>query len=245
MSIDVTTISTEEQSRDIEDIVNGNGTPTTQYLSQLRTAARPIVDGIASDIHNSLGLICEVSNKRDATAQDKCTRPATLKKYPWFSLAHIRDYLRFRTHCSRTADFAQVIGHFVNLQNAGQVRIVKIDTAKLLTPGAFGWRMVATDLRILGPDLLVEHYMTFGDMIQVNEQWLHAVYERWRSRATDTMTLNEMAQFNRDARFSRHANRELLHDGILKGQRASSPLPGARRALNQRIVETLEKTLIP
>jgi hypothetical protein len=242
MAFDVSSLVTEEDERDLEDIVNGNGTPTTQYLSELRSLSIPAVNFIAGILLESHGLRSDVSLKRAETAEEKCRRPETMRKYSWFTLAHIRDFLRFRTYLDRASDFESVLIEFASLQASGVVNIVKIDTEKLIRPGIFGWRMMATDLRIMQTGLIVEHYMTFGNMIEVNERWLHKVYETWRSKAIDQMTLREIASLQRDARFSRHSYRELLFDGILKEQ-AMAQLRTNRDELDDMIIASLKNML--
>lgn len=243
MTIDLAGIATEEARQPLAGIVNGDGTPTLSYLDGLRAPSLPLLRNIAGELLEELGLASQVSSKEAATALEKCSRPAVLTKYPWFSLSHIRDCLRFRTLLYRASDFEDVLGHFVRLQAEGRVSIVKIDSAKLVRPGAFGWRMIAVDLRIVATGMLVEHYMTFREMIEVNEEWLHKVYEAWRSLSTDDMTTEELRAFDRDARFSRHAYRELLFDGILREQPAGSPAAAQRKAAAHAILGALTSTL--
>lgn len=243
MGFDVTSIDTEEAQRSLPSIVNGDGTPTIPYLDGLRAASRPLVQAIIDGLADEFALTSGLSFKDARAARDKCRRPATLNKYPWFRLSHLRDYLRFRTHLHRASDFEDVLRHFSRLQDEGRVSIVKVDFAKLTKPGVFGWRMIAVDMRIARTGMLVEHYMTFRDMIEVNEAWLHEVYETWRSRSTDDMTVDDLRAFDRDARFSRHAYRELLFDGILREQSRDSPASSRRRAASQAVLDTLTTEL--
>lgn len=244
MAIDLATIVTEETNgRPLGAIFNGDGTPTITYLDGLRAPSLPLVHGIADELRDEFGLKSEVGSKKAVTALEKCRRPETLRKYPWFNLSHIRDYLRFRTFLYRASDFEDVLGHFAGLQDDGRVSIVKIDCAKLLRPGAFGWRMIAVDLRLAATGMLVEHYMSFRDMIEVNENWLHKVYETWRSVSTDDLTVEQLRALGRDASFSRHAYRELLFDGILQEPAAGSTAPAQRTATAQLILDELSSTL--
>jgi hypothetical protein len=243
MTVDLAAIPTEEGQRSLPAIVNGNGTSTIDYLDSLRTPSLPLVQTMANELLEEFGLVSEVSSKKSETAVTKCNRPATISKYPWFNLSHIRDYLRFRTLLYRASDFEDVLRYFVERQDQGHVSIVKIDYAKLTRPGAFGWRMIAVDIRITATGMLVEHYMTFREMIEVNEAWLHKVYEAWRSVSTDDMTIEELRAFNRDTGFSRHAYRELLFDGILREQPAGSIEAAQRRAAGQAILGKLTSTL--
>jgi hypothetical protein len=239
MALDVDLIETEEHSLPLHQIVNGNGTPTIEYLNELRLKSRPEVLAIASVLRSGFGIVSEIGDKEAATAQAKCLRPATLQKYPWFSLAHIRDYLRFRTYLTKAEDFESVLDYFRYLRSRGIVSIVKVDTVKLARPGTFGWRMIATDLRIQSTGLIVEHYMTFGDMISINDAWLHKVYELWRSRSLADLTVREARNFDRDAAFSYHANLELFLAGILNQDVAGAGLAADRRRAADLIVGLL------
>jgi hypothetical protein len=241
-AFDARAIVTEEQLHPLETIVNGDGTPEISYLDDLRNDSLPIVHDIRDQIANLFNLRSDVNSKRRDTALEKCQRQATLKKYPWFRLCHLRDYLRFRTHLSTASEFSSLLEFFVSRQDDDMVRLVKVDIDKLARPSPFGWRMVSTDLRISRTGLIVEHYMTFADMIGVNEAWLHKVYERWRSKSTDTLTMPELAELDRDARFSRHAYRELLFDGILADD---TTLIRSRKRIQTTIVNNLLATLTP
>lgn len=191
MAIDITSILTEEHGKRLEEIVNGRGIPDLAYLRSLRVASVPVVERIAERIEEDLGLVFEWNSKSNQAFIEKAKRPAVLGRYPWYSIAHLRDFLRFRTHLKSPDDFEAVLEVFLSLRSQGYIEIVKIDSGKLLRPGAFGWRMLATDLRITTSGMLVEHYMTFSELISINQEWLHAVYERWRNRETDDMTIGE------------------------------------------------------
>jgi hypothetical protein len=215
-------VATEESQRPLREIVNGRDADSIRTLNRLRDATRPEVLAIMAEIQRAYGLRSEISDKHPTTARAKVRRPVTLARYPWFTLAHLRDYLRFRTHLARVEDFVDIARYFVTLQQQGRVSIVKIDAAKLFSPGVFGWRMAAFDLRIVKTGMIVEHYMTFSDLILINDRWLHRVFERWRDEDTDTLSLARLADFERDALFSRHANRELVFDAVATGDPASA-----------------------
>lgn len=243
MAIDLSEIVTEETTLRPQQIVNGNGTSSIAYLNELRDASLASVDNIAENIRASFGLTSETNRKGEASANEKCRRPELLRKYPWFQLCHIRDYLRFRTSINRIGDFENVLRFFALLQDKGEISIVKIDTSKLDRPGAFGWRMIAVDIRIRQTGMLVEHYMTFAEMIEVNQAWLHEVYETWRALSTDDSTPDELRQMYRDQNFSTHAYRELYFDGILRDRPASSKLSihrsDAQNAISNELLATL------
>lgn len=242
MPFRVSEIRSEEDDAPLENIRNSPSDLDIEGLNALRIRSRPLVDSIANMLQG-LGLQCDVSEKNPKTAQEKVKRPVVLGKYPWFTLSHIRDYLRFRTHLNSIDDFERVLEIFIRLAEAGSVSIVKVDYDKMFRPTPFGWRMIATDLRVCGTGMLVEHYMTFGDLIAVNEQWLHKVYEKWRSVATDNMTIRELAQRDRDARFSSHSYRELLFDSLLSGESVPNVLKPQYHRAQLRIADSLKNRL--
>jgi len=233
------TIVTEEDTEPLQSIVNGDGTSTIAYLDRLRAASTPFVSSIADQINSDLGLVSEVNSKKAAAALGKSLRPTTLSNYPWFQLSHLRDYLRFRTYLNTPDDFLSVMSRFELLQSQGAINLVKIDTAKLGRPGPFGWRMVATDFRIVASGLIVEHYMTFTDMIRINEDWLHSVYEKWRGSSTAGLTIGQAAALDRDSRFSRKAYLAFLIDDILRSSPGVPALRAARRFNDDTVVNLL------
>lgn len=238
MKIDLSGVAIEENRLDHELIVNGKGLASIQYLDDLRKRSLPHVETIAEGLRLALDLTSDVNCKKADAAVAKCGRPSLLKSKPWFTLSHIRDYLRFRTYLQDTSDFRSVVQHFCHLQSQGIISIVKVDWAKLARPGPFGWRMVAIDIRIAETGMLVEHYMTFGKMIEVNEKWLHKVYEKWRSVAPDRLSMTQLHNFNRDTEFSTHAYREILFDGILREDRAKI-LQAQRAETSEAILDAL------
>lgn len=230
---DFWSLTTEQDARDESSIFNLHEDISIEALGAIRDLSLPLVQKISSDLKDLFNLESEVSLKNDETAIQKSSRPELLKKNPWFKLAHIRDYLRFRTYINNLSDFSTVIGHFAECYRKNLINFVKIDTKKMFNPGVFGWRMVAIDIRIVSTGLIVEHYMTFSDLIFANENWLHRVYEKWRDEDTDTMTINESKKFYRDAEFSRTAFRALLHQSLLKDAQFDSRMSYTNTRLDQ------------
>lgn len=243
MTIDVLSIPTQEQRTDPKDIVNGLGLTELHYLKGLRRASTSAVEAIIKEIEQDLGLTSEFNLKSDRAALDKAQRPAVLARYPWFTIAHIRDFLRFRTHLKTPDDFEAVLEVLLKLRSRGAIDIVKIDSVKLLRPGAFGWRMLATDLRITSSGMLVEHYMTFSELIRINQEWLHGVYEKWRDRSTDEMTVAEAARFYGDARFSGYSYRELFLEGLMTDTASTSTARSMRATATDDIMGSLKPLL--
>ncbi|SEQ82369.1 hypothetical protein [Sphingobium sp. YR768] len=240
---DLNEIDTEEKRTSLDNIVNGDRLCDIPYLDMLREESRAEVRTFADDLFDRFNLISDVSEKKSATALEKCARPVLLQRYPWFRLCHIRDYLRFRTHLRLMDDFKTVLRYFSEMQDKGLISIVKIDYDKLKRPGIFGWRMVATDIRVRKTGLLVEHYMTFSDMISINEDWLHKVYETWRSRDTDDLSMPELTRMNRDVEFSRSSYRQLLNAGIISSTGAARPIAKTQKSADESLLRLLHTHL--
>lgn len=245
MPIDVSTIKTEEDRTPLASIINGFQNDAradgSEYLDGLRRSSLPALSDICADILDSLSLHSETNLKSEAALRDKCARPATIERYPWFRPRHVRDYLRFRTHVNSMGEIARVITLFERWVASNRISIVKVDTRKLIHPGIFGWRMIAIDLRILSTGMLVEHYMTFSDLIHANQDWLHALYERWRSRGSDDLSLGDLIAFDRDCRISTHAYRELMIDALANEQDGNAILR-VRRGVTEIALNDLLET---
>ncbi|MGU3388963.1 hypothetical protein ACLBYG_31030 [Methylobacterium sp. D53M] len=243
MTIDLRSVDTLEKKIKPNLIVNGDGTSAIAYLNELRSLSIKPVQNIAAEIEQLFGLMSEISSKSEATAKDKRKRVAKLKKDNTITLAHIRDYLRFRTRLHSIEDFEDVLRFFIKLQSDGRIVLVKIDIEKLFKPSVFGWRMIAVDIMIPQTKMLVEHYMTFENMIEINERWLHKVYEAWRSVDPENMTLEEIDDRERDIMFSRLAYRELLFDGIQQGLEPSK-LSDDRALIDEAILDQLTSCFV-
>jgi hypothetical protein len=235
-----TTVVTEEQSATLEDIVSLPAPCSFKQLSGLRLASLPHLSFVMDEIRARTGLVSERNLKTHAAARAKLKRPGTVQRYPWIEARHLRDFLRFRTSLRRLEDFTAVAQVFAELQTEGQISVVKMDYAKLLNPGEFGWRMIATDIR-LKSGLLVEHYMTFGDLIHVNQDWLHKVYERWRN--AEVQTLGQARARLRDATFSTVAYREMFIEQACASVAALKDINDARAAGTKAFVGQLAADL--
>lgn len=219
-------IKTEEDTIALDQIENASGVSSIERLEELRQASLPRVEKLSAEIETQLSCSSIVNLKKNETAIAKSKRPEVLRKYPWFELRHLRDYLRFRSKLRHPQDFVKVIRFFEELQKRGEISIVKIDIGKLTEPNPFGWRMVATDIRIMETDMLVEHYMTYDHMIVSNDRWLHSVFETWRNADRDDLTMKELVLLDADSKFSFSANESMFVKGCLSDEamfQAESP----------------------
>jgi hypothetical protein len=233
-------ISTEEDIFDPSEIVSLPIGSSINDLDELRNQSLPELDAVIDEIERSTGLPSERNQKSHRAAELKVERPEVLEGKPWMTLVHLRDYLRFRTGLANLADFDSVMNVFERLQEASEIRIVRIDLAKLLVPREFGWRMIAVDIQ-LRTGMLVEHYMTFDALIRVNEDWLHKVYERWRG--AQAATIGEARKRKRDAVMSSAAYRELFAQAVCDTRMDNTSLWEGKEAAFGRIDDYVSGTL--
>ena len=67
------------------------------------------------------------------------------------------------------------------------VEIIKKDTGKLFHPKAWGWPIVAFDLRMPNGQL-VEWYTPIEEVEEYKKAEGHDIYEKWREKNTDYIT---------------------------------------------------------
>lgn len=238
----VSGIITEEQRvADLREIYSLDPDASVIELARLRRRSLPPLASLIARIQANTGLPSTANQKNLRTAIAKAQRPEIRKHKPWFKLAHLRDLLRFRTSLTTIDQFDAVLSVFADEQRANRLSIVKIDTAKLSAPKAFGWRMLATDLR-LPTGMLVEHYMTFGDCIAANDAWLHKIFEKWRGDNLDTRRKREAVR--RDMELSSAANSALFHrraaPGLVAGDALYATAGNALSGLDQAIAARLD-----
>jgi hypothetical protein len=93
----------EDQSRP-EAIVNpiplslrASPEDSLSALDRLRKESLPHLEELCSRLQAETGLISEIHSKSTRSAEEKSRRPSVRRGKPWFTVAHIRDFLRFRT----------------------------------------------------------------------------------------------------------------------------------------------------
>ncbi|GGK26023.1 hypothetical protein [Salinarimonas ramus] len=177
-------------------------------LVDLRRRARPELDELCRELA-IYSRHSEINEKSVESAKGKATRPSILMGKPWYTAAHLRDFLRFRTPLRTIHDAAKTIMFFAHQADQGALSLVKIDTRKFMMPNPYGWRMIAIDFRLAQSGMLVEHYMTYADCLAVNDLMLHAVYERWRNRG-DELTIGERRRQAQQIGLSRLTNEAIF-----------------------------------
>jgi hypothetical protein len=146
----------------IRNPIDFDATPEVK-LAQLKNLTEqnvPVVQKLVEDLNAKLaGTVSKLNVKEDAKILEKASRPSILAKKPWHGVEHIRDSLRFKTVIDRIDQLPGI----VDVLKEHGVGVVKVDTAKLLEPGPWGWRIVALDLQLPNGQL-VEHYMPIKEL---------------------------------------------------------------------------------
>lgn len=197
--------STWEDSTPVTHIRNpidfdGSDDDKVKALGVLSDTNQPILNKVTRAIDKKLGSKTSVNRKLPDRIVEKANRPATAKKDPWFGIEHVRDSLRFRTSIKLFEDVEEI---YKILVARGDIEFVKVDLAKMFQPKAWGWRFAAVDLAMPNKQI-VEYYQSFKEMIDVNDDIGHELFEKWRN-ASEEETMREAVQFRKDLEASSEA----------------------------------------
>ena len=88
----------------------------------------------------------------------KSVRPAILEEWPEYTLAHVRDTLRFKAVVFNVHDAFEFLSAVV--ANNGEWEVVKLDIEKFVSPKEWGWRFIGADIKMANGQL-VECYVVF------------------------------------------------------------------------------------
>ncbi|WP_372425535.1 hypothetical protein [Salinarimonas chemoclinalis] len=228
---------TEDDERPLADIVNDLDPEIVRQrgalaaMLALREQAHPLLEDLCARLRAQTGLACEISLKSPESAKQKASRPTLLRERPWFALAHLRDFVRFRTRLRSVEDAFRVLDFFRDEFERGDVATpVKIDFGKFIAGTRYGWRVIACDMRI-APGMLVEHYMTYEDQIRLSDIALHGVYRRWRNAGAE-LTLAQTRARARDLDLCLASN-----DAVFRKTAAADPAFPESEALGARMME--------
>lgn len=149
-------------------------------IEKMTRENRGIVSDLIKEIDAAFGTRSGDNVKALSKVTQKANRPSILAKKPWHTVAHIRDSYRFKTILDRIED---VPGIFDLILKRG-IEIVKIDTGKLFSPGEWGWRIIAFDLRMPNGQL-VEYYLPVKELEAQKKAEGHLIFEEWRNKTPD------------------------------------------------------------
>ena len=180
----------------IRNPVDFEATPEVklEQLKKLTEENVPVVKKLVDDLNARLkDTESKLNIKEDAKILEKAARPSILARKPWHGVEHIRDSLRFKTVLDRIDQLPDVVGV---LKDHG-IQVVKVDTAKLMKPLDWGWRIVALDLRMPNGQLF-EHYMPLRELEAAKKSEGHQLFEKWRNQDPMKMTAEQRAEMKAD-----------------------------------------------
>ena len=170
--------SAKQDESKITNPVDPNATPQEKIktLVQLTRENKPIIKKLMAEIDAATGAKSSDSVKAPEKILQKASRPSILLEKPWHDVEHIRDSYRFKTVIDSVTQLPEVTRI---LDNAG-IEIIKRDTEKVLSPGKWGWRIVAFDLRMPNGQL-VEYYLPVKELEKAKKEKGHYLFEQGRN----------------------------------------------------------------
>eukprot|EP00935_MAST-01C_sp_MAST-1C-sp1_P001647 g1647.t1 len=157
----------------------------------------------ATKVRTRRRIQCKWNKKSRESALQKSVRPAILQEWPEYTLAHVRDTLRFKAVVFSAHDAFEFLAAVVADESW---TVVKVDIEKFVRPKEWGWRFVGADIKMANGQL-VECYVVFAAMEQAKKTVTkaelaqvsnHVIFERWRVRDLQKLSEEEEADFARD-----------------------------------------------
>jgi len=161
-------------------------------LKELSLENEPIVADIMSQIQKDLGIETGDSHKKPETIMSKAERPSILADKPWHDVEHIRDSYRFKAITNKLEDYTQIAKILVGKG----IKIIKLDTSKMLAPKEWGWRFAAFDLQMPNGQL-VEFYAPLQELEAAKKGGNHKLFDKWRDSTKEQRRENR-AEFEKD-----------------------------------------------
>jgi predicted GNAT family acetyltransferase len=200
------------------------------------------VQPIMDKINRTFGAIGEANIKTARSLIAKANRPGILAMRPWWNVEYVRDSFRFRTAVDTLEDMDKVVTMFLNEAEAGghPVRIIKVDTEKLVQPKEWGWRMMPIDL-VMPNGQIAEYYISTKELIEANEGvrfggkyngngGLHKAFENWRYKDQNALTDEEVVLFQEDVAVSKRGYDSAWEEYLARtGQTESDAFASAKR----------------
>jgi len=167
----------QEDSKIINPVdPNATAQEKVKTLVRLTRENRPIVKKLMAEIDAAIGTKSSDNVKAPEKILQKASRPSILLEKPWHDVEHIRDSYRFKTIIDSVTQLPEVTQM---LDKAG-IEIIKRDTDKVLSPGKWGWRIAAFDLRMPNGQL-VEYYLPVKELETAKKEKGHYLFEQGRN----------------------------------------------------------------
>jgi hypothetical protein len=197
-----------------------------KWMQRLSIENRSQVRLFMQELEFEHGLSSGYNFKEPEKIESKASRPSLIEKKPWHTISHIRDAFRFKTILDDIQDLPTIVEA---LQKRPDWQIVKVDVDKARTPGEWGWRIIAFDLRMPNGQL-VEYYLPIKELEAAKKDKNHELFEKWRNRAIGDLTPDEHLEYQNDLRESRERYNNAWEEGLRRSGRSEQDV---RRVLEQ------------
>ncbi len=186
-----------------------------KWMQRLSIENRSQVRLFMQDLWFRHGLDSGSNFKAPENIESKASRPSLLERKPWHTVSHIRDAFRFKTVLDDIESLPKIVEE-LNKRNGWQ--IVKVDVDKVLTPGEWGWRIIAFDLRMPNGQL-VEYYLPMKELEAAKKEKNHHLFEKWRNKKLGELTADELAERAADLAESRERYNNAWQEGLRRSGR--------------------------
>lgn len=163
-----------------------------EALQKLSIENEPAVEAFMRYVDDKFGTQSNANFKAASKIKEKARRPEILRTKPWFGIEHIRDSYRFKTVLRDLSALPEIAKEM----KKNGFKIVKIDTAKLLNPGLWGWRIVVFDL-LMPNGQLVEYYLPVAELEKVKDD-CHDLFAKWRDKDLEQLDPAAKMEFMQD-----------------------------------------------
>lgn len=170
--------SAKQDESKITNPIDSNATPQEKIktLVRLTRENKPIIKKLMAEIDAATGAKSSDNVKAPEKILQKASRPSILLEKPWHAVEHIRDSYRFKTVIDSVTQLPEV----TQILDKAGIEIIKRDTEKVLSPGKWGWRIVAFDLRMPNGQL-VEYYLPVKELEKAKKEKGHYLFEQGRN----------------------------------------------------------------
>jgi N12 class adenine-specific DNA methylase len=189
----------EYEESQIVNPIDRKATPEekARQLQALSEANKPIVQDFIDQIDRDFGTESKWNEKLPENIISKGSRPSILKQKPWHGIEHLRDSFRFKTILNDIRELPEIAARLPPIGAS----IIKSDTAKVLKPKEWGFRIAVFDLRMPNGQL-VEYYLPIREMEAAKKEG-HKLFERWRNRDQADLSEQETKDMAADMQRSR------------------------------------------
>ena len=216
---------------------NASDQEKVAQLKKLSDVNAPIIRDLLKRVDARFDSSSKLSYKDPEMIAAKGSRASIRARKPWFRIEHVRDSLRFK---SVTDDMAQLPAMLEMVRAAG-FEIIKIDTAKLLAPAEYGWRIVVFDLRAPNGQL-VEYYVPVPELEAAKKAGGHEIFEKWRSKDVSKLTTAQRVEMDKDLTESRRMHNKAWEAYLARTGQDESAVRASLMKLDSLSAETGTKS---